>query len=349
MREDNMSYRLIIITAIFTTTLLFLISCGRVNEIGYKESLEVPQNPKSAVYRMTKRYCLAVKGDTALFVGERVCTVFVNGKISKSRTTTDTTYHRTITPDTDTNNLISVPWKSNKVSVYPQFFQYIESSKKLSEKEILKKLEKSTITRYIEITDSTTEQVAYSQGRLTNNYKQPAQAVIMPHTIIAGDYGWGTSSVNLHRWKGSSLTRLPKYLKGDIKIHSTMYNVVTTPLALPNTPEMPPYFVNGYNYLNGILYDSYYSFYGEGFEDGQVVSIVGSIYMTTSRFADYGVIDIIKESFFQKSYADGNIEITKEKEYLVRAKKAKKFDEDTMFVRIKNKLGTYDGQLNFPE
>lgn len=318
-------------------TALLLVNCGDVNHIGYTEEIILPVKPKTAVYRMTKRYYIAMPGDTALFHGTRVCTVFVNGVLDEVRTKKDSVFHRTITHP---SKFISLPWIDEKVSVYPREHQFAHSRDLLDE---------STITRYIQITDTTTEQVAFSYGRLNEDYQKPDAFIIIPHTIIAGDYSWGKKEKELHRWRASSIIHKPEIFKDAYNIRYSNYNIVTTPLALPNTPDMPPYFVNGYNYVNGILYDSYYAIHGEGFEDNQVVVVTGSIYMTTSRFADCGVIDIQQENFFQKRYANGKTEVIKENIYLARSSKAKVFNEDTMFVRLSKELKKYDGQLTFPE
>ena len=297
---------------------LFLFFIG--NSCNYHDTVSSPNAdfilpPDSGtIYRFTKRYFVAIPGDTALFYGSRRCTVTTNGVITSI--TNDSAYFRTITLPID-----SIPLDDTLHRVYPQLYQHSSTFADING---------NTITRYLEQTDSALLQVAYKEnGQM--HYTEKSRQVVMPRTVIVGLYGWydtdSTSVPTNNKWPTSPLIRNPvASLTGNILFDG--YSVAHRVIALPKSGE-PLYLINDVEYSNGICVKSYYSISGEIIENGKRLNVLGSVQITRAYFTERGIIDQLIITFIQKIFSDGSIEVTREKTYVARGPEgAKKYSEN---------------------
>lgn len=266
------------------------------------------------IYQLTKRYFVAIPGDTALFYGSRQCTVTTNGIITSI--TDDSAYFRTITLPID-----SIPLEDTLHRVYPQLYQQSTTFDDINN---------NTIVRYLEQTDSALLQVAYKEnGHMY--YTKKSRRMIMPRTVIVGLYGWydtdSTTVPSNNKWPTSPLIKKP-VASTDENILYDGYSVACRVIALPKSGE-PLYLINGVEYANGICVKTYYSISGETIENNMRVNVLGSAQITRTYFTEMGMIDQLTLTFVQKIFSSGATEITRERMYVARGPEgAKKYSEN---------------------
>lgn len=296
--------------------LLFFIgnSCNYHDTVSSANAEFILPPDSGTIYQLTKRYFVAIPGDTALFYGSRQCTVTTNGIITS--TTDDSAYLRTITL---TGEYMEID--DTLHYVYRQLYQQSSTFADIN---------KNTTIRFLEQTDSALLQVAYIEN-WKMHYTEKSRQVVMPRTVIVGLYGWydtdSTSVPTNNKWPTSPLIRNPATSSnGNILFDG--YSVASRVVALPKSGE-PLYLINGVEYSNGICVKTYYSISGEIIENGMRVNILGSVQITRTYFTERGIIDQLIITYIQKIFSDGSIEITREKIYVARGPEgAKKYSEN---------------------
>lgn len=308
--------RVIIFLLTCTAFLLFFIgnSCNYHDTIPSSNAEFILPPDSGTIYQLTKRYFVAIPGDTALFYGSRQCTVTTNGIVTSI--TDDSAYFRTITLQ---GEYIEIDDALHYV--YRQLYQQSSS---------FTEIDKNTTVRFLEQTDSALLQVAYIEhGK--KHYTEKNRQVVMPRTVIVGPYGWfDTDSTSVpinNKWPTSPLIKCP-IVSEHGSIHFDGYSVATKAIALPGSGERP-YLINGYAYSNGIYVKTYYSIGGEIIENNMSVIVLGGIHIIRTYFTEMGIIDQLIMTFIQKVYSDGSVEVIRERTYVARGPEgAKRYSEN---------------------
>jgi hypothetical protein len=234
--------------------------------------------------------------DTAVLSGTRTCTVTVNGLIT--RTEADSAYLRTITlPET----VVSVD--DTHYTVQPQWYQEARSRDELG---------KRTIVRYFEKTDTALFQRAYVSPNGTQRVPAAGHELVVPDTVLAGPFAQIADLVDPSQklrncWPASPLFDDPYHDAAD-QIAFAGQRVVSLALA----PTGYTYTVNGVHYSMGIRLTSYYALSGAVVENGEALTIGGTVTVWSSYFRDQGLVDRTLNRVIQKTYSDGTVELARE-------------------------------------
>lgn len=298
-----MTKKVLLLLGLLSVTLIFKNNCSYSDSVtGADMKFTLPPD-SGAIFRLTHHYFILVPGDTAIFYGYRSCTTTVNGVMTSC--VTDSAYLRTITLEGKT-----VTVNDSSFAVYPQLYQQSSTFANIND---------NTITRYFKTTDSMTQQIAYEENGvlipLQNNKR-----IVMPRTVIIGPYGWfETDSTKVpinNKWPASPLIRTPFITEpGDLRFNG--YSIAARAIALEGTNENA-YHINGHNYTDGMLVQTFYAISGDALENGMVVRALGSVVVTRSYFINRGIIDITIVTSLQRTFSDGTVEMKRETIYVAR-------------------------------
>ncbi|MBN2037849.1 MAG: hypothetical protein JW768_14000 [Chitinispirillaceae bacterium] len=291
-----------------------LCSCDDWNMGSINEATFGLPDESNTPYLLSKRYFLLVPGDTAFLYGTEACTVITNGVVTSVRS--DAVYFRTITQKQETLSI-----NGERHVVIPQLFQQSNEAASLAA---------ASIVRYFEQDPHGVKQVAYSQGNDLCRLDSTRQT-IMPNPLEIGSLG----SVNSPRnnWAASPLIPCPI---GDVS-GSVLFegrSVASEVLALPAFGE--PYVVRLYRYWDGMELKTYYTLNATHVAEGEHVFIMGTIIVTSTYFADRGLVDQSQEWRIHRCRADGGREMLKKSVYLARGPEGARLYPDFDTTAVQN-------------
>ena len=285
------------VVSILLSVIMLIVHCVNLSDTITTNTTEfTPEETDEIKYQLFKRYFVLVPGDTAFLCGTRTCSTFVNGQYYSCLV--ESAYVQTITKQKE-----SISFNDTEHYVFPQIYQHGTSISKLSH---------SAVTHYFTITDTGVLQPAYQFNNIIY-YPKTERRVVIYKPVEVGFYPDSLQSKR-NCWPASPLFHIPKVLPQDIVFEGQ--NVATKVYALSDSSLS--YWVNNVGFRDGIQVKTYHPINYEYLHDTGPVRVLGTTTCERAYFKDMGLIDQKLTTIIQKFYANDDIEVVKEIEYVGR-------------------------------
>jgi hypothetical protein len=274
---------------IFAALTAALFRCDYVDMVAVTKADFTPPADTNTKYQQSKRYFLLHPGDTALLYGTAACTLVTNGRTVSA--TADSVFFRTITRPEERLSINDTAYV-----VTPQVFQ---TSGRLAS------LDSAGITRYFRQTASGVQQLAFEENGIMT-FVPKANRVVVPNPLDMGSFG--TINSPLNNWMTFPLFSWPLPGFKGARIFEAR-SVATLAIAL-NT-LLPPYWVRGFYYFDGVEIVTYHALNGTGTMDGRDAAVIGTIEVKSNYFKDKGLADQFQHWHIQVNYENGRTDVIK--------------------------------------